>query len=297
MKKFFNTSRIIIFYMFMILFSMSIVLASNSVSYAPSISFEYNILATVSEGTTIDTTSQSKLKFNLFESIDEIYYNGHLVNINNNSFEIDITGLHGKTTFTFTNKDNESVSFTYYLSNIDGLLEDYEILKDFHVNSYITTYHGIKIIYTNQEKESVDILTKIVDQLPQNLLENVDTIKMIPFKNHSRIAGVTKNNTITLYLFSDYSEKTKQNILIHEIAHTWANKLISEGTSDYTFSEYQKVIELDKNQVSRYAKRSTEKNGRPSEDFAESVAFYFINPVFSKLYPNRTRYIQELLAM
>ena len=202
MKKMINVSKLIIFYMFMIVFSMSIVLASNSISFAPGISFEYNILTTVSEGTTIDTTAQSKLKFNLYESIDEIYYNGHLVYIDNNSFEIDITGLHGETTFTFTNKDNDIVQFKYFLSNEDGLLENYELIKGFNLTSYITTYNGIKIIYTKKEKSSLDDLMDYIDLLPENLLENVDTIKMIPFDNHAKIAGVTKNNIITLYKFS-----------------------------------------------------------------------------------------------
>jgi len=287
-------SKLILFYMFMIIFSTSIVLASNVVSYAPSISLQHNILATVSEGTTIDTTAQSKLKFNLFESIDEIYYNGHLVNIENNSFEIDITGLHGKNTFIF-NTNNEMAQFTYYLSNESGLLEDYELIKDKTLDAYITTHKKIRIIYTNKETDNLIDIINYLDILPDKLLENVEMIKMIPYENSSNIAGIAKNNTITLYKYSKYNVLTKQNILFHEIAHTFANKLINENILDYSYTEYAQKIALDNNQVSHYAKKFNEENGRASEDFAESIAFYFINPVFRKIHPNRAAYIEELL--
>ena len=152
------------------------------------------------------------------------------------------------------------------------------------------------IIYTKKEKDSLGDLMRYLDNLPENILENVDTIKMIPYENSSNIAGVTKENMITLYKFSKYPEHTQKNIIIHEIAHTWANKLIAEERIDYLFTDYTNTITLDKNVVSHYARRSTEKTGRTSEDFAESVAFYFINPAFSKIYPNRFAYIQSLLA-
>ena len=299
MNKLFSASNLILFYLFIILFSVTIVLASNTVSFSPSISFEYNLLSTVAEGTTIDTNAQTKLRFNIYEYIDEVYCNGRLVDIDysTNSFEIDLTGMHGKTTFTFRDANNTKIQFTYYLSNKKGLLEGYELVKGKKIKAYITTYNGIRIIYTNPEKGSLGDLIKYIDDLPENLLENVDTIKMIPYENSSNIAGVTKENVITLYKFSKYSKQTQKNILIHEIAHTWANKLISENKIDYLFTDYTNAVSLDKNIVSHYARRFTEKTGRTSEDFAESVAFYFINPAFSKMYPNRSVYIQNLLAI
>lgn len=290
-----DKSHLIVLFIYMIIFSLSIVLISNSISFGASIPFEYNILATVAEGTTIDTTKQSHLKFNLYSDENKIYYNDELVNINNKSFEIDISNLHGETNLIFKDDYGNIAKFKYYLSDSNGFLEKYKIINDTNVNSYIVTHNNIKIIYTDLEKNYIDVLINYINELPQELVKNIDTIKMIPYKNHSKIAGVTKNNNITLYKFSSYDEDKQKNILIHEIAHTWINKMIDENLLEYSLNNYLLAIESDNNYVSSYSKRFTEKNGRPSEDLAESIAFYFIKSNFSDTYPNRAEFIRKLM--
>ena len=61
--------------------------------------------------------------------------------------------------------------------------------------------------------------------------------------------------------------------------------------------QYQKAVEKDKKSVSNYSQKFTSENGKYSEDFADSVAFFFINATsFAKKYPNRAQYIQQLLT-
>lgn len=297
MVKKLDKSHIIVLFIYMITFSLSIVLISNSISFGDSIPFEYNILATVAEGTTIDTTKQSHLKFNLYSEETNVYYNDEPISIDNKSFDIDISNLHGETIFIFKDDYGNIAKFKYYLSDSDGFLENYKIIDNTNIDSYITTHSNIKIIYTSLEKDFVDILINYIDELPQKLTQNIDTIKMIPYKNHSKIAGVTKDNNITLYKFSDYNEDKQKNIIIHEIAHTFINKMIDENVIDYSLNNYLLAVENDNNFVSSYSKRFTEKNGRPSEDLAESIAFYYIKPNFSDIYPNRTKYINSLLKI
>ena len=64
---------------------------------------------------------------------------------------------------------------------------------------------------------------------------------------------------------------------------------------DYSYTTYQQVAEKDHKFVTTYAQNYAESNKRYSEDFADSVAFYFIDKNFEKNYPNRANYIKELL--
>jgi hypothetical protein len=120
---------------------------------------------------------------------------------------------------------------------------------------------------------------------------------MIPYSNTSNIAGTTKNRTITLYNFGKYAKTTQMNIIYHEIAHTWASNLMDNKMIDYSYTNYQNIVNQDKNFISSYAKKFAENHdGKLSEDFADSVAFFFINQKsFAKTYPNRAVYINELL--
>jgi hypothetical protein len=129
------------------------------------------------------------------------------------------------------------------------------------------------------------------------MISNVKEIKMVPYSNTSNIAGTSKNNSIILYNFGKYSETTRKNIIYHEIAHIWANSLMDSKVIDYDYSDYKEVVSKDKNFVSTYAKNfAHSNNGRVSEDFADSVAFFLINEkTFSKKYANRAAYIKGLL--
>lgn len=279
----------------LILLSVSVVLASDSVQRIYKVPFEYNILTTIPNNSPIDTKVENKIRFSLFEEMDDIYYNGKLLSIENESFEVDITGLSGETTFIFTNSNKKVAMFKYYLSDESGFLNGYKLLDDKDLNVYITTFKGIKIIYTDKEKDSVKKLTSYIDVLPDNVLDNINIIKMIPYDNTSNIAGVTKGNIITLYKFSKYSAQTQKNIIYHEIGHTWASKLMDKQIIDYSYSEYSKIAQKDNKSVSKYSHQFATENGRYSEDFADSFAFFFISSTFSNKYPNRAAYIKSLL--
>ena len=94
---------------------------------------------------------------------------------------------------------------------------------------------------------------------------------MIPYGNKQNIAGTTKDGVTTLFKYSQYTIAEKKNILYHEIAHTWADKLMDKKIIDYSYTNYQEIVKKDNNYVSSYAEK------------------------FAKKYPNRTQYFKELL--
>ena len=274
------------------LFLMQVVLASSSVP------FEYNILPEDTNQSIIDTKKQKKLTFKLYDSVDTIYYNDKEVKIQNNSFQIDCSKFSGKTTVTFKNKDNQSTSFTYYFSDKKGKVDDYELVEGKSLSTYISTYKNVKIIYTTQEKTAAKRMISYLKKVPQNILQNVDIITMIPYENNSNIAGVTKENSITLYRFSQYSATTQKNIIYHEIAHTWATYLMQKKVIDYSYTDYSTFVKADNNFVSNYSKEYIEEKGKYNEDFADSLSFYFMNQgSFKKKYPQRFVYINSLLKL
>ncbi len=269
---------------------------SCSLSFAQ-VPFEFNIVPEIKNNSVVDKTTTKELTFKLYEMQDDIYYNNQKVEVKDNSFKVDISKHTGKTTISFTNSENKVKSFTYTISNYNGKLDGYELVAWKKLNTYVTTANGITIIYTDKEKNAMSKLKNYISTLPEQMTENINLIKMIPYSNTSNIAGTTKDKTVTLYNFKKYDQTTQKNIIYHEIAHTWASKLMDKKLIDYSYTNYQEVVSKDNNFVSGYARNfASDNNGRLSEDFADSVAFYFINEsAFSKSYPNRTEYIKSLL--
>lgn len=258
---------------------------------------EYNILPSLKENSIVDTKAQKKLMFSVIDDQQTIFYNNKKVAIQNNSFSVDISKLTGKADVILSTSDGDSISFSYIFSNKNGLLTDYELVPGKDLKTYVTTVKGIKIIYSDKEKSTVSKLKSYLNKVPKNVISNLKEIKMIPYSNTSNIAGTTKNGVVTLYNFSKYTAGTQKNIIYHEIAHTWASKLMDKKIIDYSYTEYNEIVEKDNNFVSSYAKDfAKDNNGKLSEDFADSIAFYIINQSsFKKQYPNRTIYIKELL--
>ncbi len=277
--------------------SSAIVLATDT-NEKITIPFEYNIIAETKNGEIIDTKATNKLSFKLYQPIDEIYYNNQLVEINDDEFSIDISDLVGDTNIVFKNKANQTASFHYYFSDKNGKVDGYDLVPGKKLNTYVTTIKDIKIIYTDKEKSIIKNINEFINALPQKLLENVKTITLIPFANTNKIAGTTKGNDITLYKFSKYNTKTKKQILYHEITHTWANDLMNKKIIDYSYTKYTEMVNKDKKSVTKYSSNFASNTGRYSEDFAESVALYLISQKnFSKKFPNRANYIQNLLSL
>jgi hypothetical protein len=269
---------------------------SCSLSFAQ-VPFEYNIIPEIKNNSVIDRTATKLLKFKLYEAQEDIYYNDMKVSIEDNSFIVDISKLVGNVSIQFRNSEGKIKTFNYNISDNKGRLEGYELVAGKTLNTYVTTINNITVIYTDKEVNAMSKLQKYILELPSQMLENINLIKMIPYSNTSNIAGTSKDQTITLYNFKKYDQKTQKNIIFHELAHSWANKLMDKKIIDYSYTDYKDVVAKDNNFISGYAKNfANDNNGRLSEDFADSVAFYFINQKqFAKTYPNRTDYIKSLL--
>lgn len=277
---------------FISLFSTSSLLASSDIP------FEYNIIPVEERNSIIDTKSQKNLTFKLYEPVDTIYYNDKKVQIKNNTFSINTTKLSGQTTLLFKDENNQLASFTYFFSDKSGKVDGYELVDGKDLTTYVTSYKNIKIIYTDKEKAASKKIINYLKKLPSNILKNIDTITMIPYTNTSNIAGITRDENITLYKFSKYSAATQKNILYHEIAHTLANRLMDKKIIDYSYTEYSEIVKKDKNFVSTYSKSYIEEKNKYNEDFADSFAFYFINKnSFKKKYPYRYEYISKLVKI
>lgn len=275
----------------------SLILFSNFVLATEKISLNYNIIPEVANGYVIDANHNTHINFSLFESENELFCNDKPLTIKNNNFSIPIDNYSGEVNFTFRNSSGESVDYTYYISDKDGFLKDYyfEEMKNKNNKIYIKTIKNIPIIYTNKEQKTVKEIEKILLSLPEKLLNNTSEIKLIPASHKSKAAGITNYNKITLYKISSYSKNTIKNILIHEIAHTWAFDLMKDKILDFSYTDYKEVVKKDKTFPSNYAKKCVKENNY-SEDFAESISFYFINiKSFSKKYPARAEYIKNLL--
>ena len=290
MKKLFkNLFLYILIFTFIGLFFAESHLASSNVP------FKYNIIPLEANNSIIDTKHQKQIEFKLFESMDKIYYNGNQINIKDKTFSIDVSKLSGETTITFNDSNNQTVSFSYYFSDKKGKVDGHELVEGKKLTTYVTTYNDIKIIYSNKEKNAAKRLITYLKKLPNTILENVDTITLTPYETTSNIAGVTKENCITLYKFSKYSTSTQKNVIYHEIAHTWANKLIEQKVIDYSYTDYSEIVKNDNNYVSTYSKSYIEEKGKYNEDFADSVAFFFMNErSFKKKYPCTFEYINKL---
>ena len=275
----------------------SIISASGYVLAADKIALNYNIIPDIANGYVIDSSHTNHITFSLFENENELYYNNQILKIENNKFSIPLAGLSGKSKFTITNSSGESVEYTYYISDKNGYLAGYTFdeMKDSKNKVFIKTVKNISIIYTNVEEKSVKEIEKIILSLPDKLLSNLSEIKLIPAKHESKAAGITKYDKITLYKISSYSKSTIKNIVIHEIAHTWAYDLMQDKILDFSYTDYRQAVNSDKKYPSKYAEENV-RTGDYSEDFAESVSFYLISEKsFNKKYPSRANYIKNIL--
>ncbi len=283
-----------------VLFVVIVCLMLSSMSFAfAKTPIEYNIIASTKDNSIIDTKAQKKLYFSIIDDSEEVYYNNKKINIKDHEFYVDVSKLSGKQEIIFSDVNDNKVSFKYLFSDKKGKLQDYELVTGKNLNVFITTVKNIKIIYTDKEKSSVSKIKSYLNKAPKNMLVNLKEIKMIPYSNSSNIAGTTKDETITLYNFSKYTANTQKNIIYHEIAHTWAKYLMDKKVIDYSYTKYNEYVNKDNNFVSGYAKDFADgHNGRLSEDFADSLAFYIINQKsFKKQYPNRTEYLKALLSL
>lgn len=283
--------KVLISIIFALTLISSITLASQNIALV------YNVMPDFPNGQAIDSTHTNQIGFSLFESGEVLFYNGKQLEIKGNRFYVDTKDLSGENKFDFTNLHNEKVSYTYYFSNKDGYLENYKIdeLKNKNYKTYIKTIKNINVIYTEKDSKSIAKIEKIISNLDENIIKNVSEIKLIPLNHSSGAAGITKNNKITLYNISSYSTQTIKNIVIHEIAHTWASSLMQKKIIDYSYSDYKLVVEKDAKFPSKYAKENVE-IGNYNEDFAESVSFYLINEKsFTKKYPARANYIKQII--
>ena len=283
-------------YSFVLLLCVFILSFTVAFATAP---LEYNIVPETKVNSIIDINYQKKLNFKVIEYTQDIFYEGKPVKLKNNSFSIDVSKTYGNKSIKFTNSNNESVEFKYLFSDKKGKLENYELVSGKKLNVYVTTIKDIRVIYTDKEKSTTSKLKNYLNKLPKNMLKNINEFKMIPFSNTQNIAGTTRETTIILYNFNKYNATTQKNILYHEIAHTWANKLMDKKYIDYDYTDYKTIVEKDNNYVSSYARDFAKQNkGKLSEDFADAIAFHFMNPTkFKKQYPNRTNYFKKLLEI
>ncbi len=258
---------------------------------------KFNIIPKDKSESVIDTNSQKELVFNLFEEQGNVYYEGKKLDIKDKSFKIDCSRLQGYKTIIFTNDDNEIATFKYHFSDSNGKLDnEYVLVNGKELESYVTTYNNIKIIYSSKEIEALKSLKENISKLPEKVISNVKTIKMVPYSTTTNIAGTTKDSNITLYNYKKYVDSTRKNIIYHEIAHTFASKLIDQKIMDYSYTNYAEAVLKDMNFVSNYSMNFTKHNGKYSEDFADSFAFYFINKTsFKNKFANRSLYIESLI--
>lgn len=257
----------------------------------------YNIMPSIQNESAIDSETTSKIEFSLYDEETMLWVNGAPVEIVDNKFYIDVSNIKGKVTFEFTNDVEESAKFTYFISDGDGYLDEFKLdeVSDKDYKTYIDTVRNIEIIYTEKDKKSLKNIQKTLESVPEEITLNVNEIKLVPAKHASGASGITRDDKVVIYNASKFSTKTLKNIILHEVAHTWSNKLIEDKKIDYSFTEYAKLLEGIKKFPSNYAKQNVLK-GNYSEDFAESVAFYYINTKsFAKKFPIRTQYIEKLV--
>lgn len=274
-----------------------IFLLHATISFAgETVPFFYNVLPVEENNSIIDTNHQTTISFNLYENETSVYYNNELVSVTSKHFEIDISNLVGKQAITFQNDKNEFATFTYYFSDKNGLVTDYQQDKVTNAKTYVKTINNIKVIYTNKESKAMATIEKVINTIPVEVKSNVEEIILLPYTTSQKnVAGVTKYEKIYLYKVSSYSTSKIQKIITHEIAHTWVQKLMQEKLLDFSYTNYQKAVHADKKYVSTYSQKYIS-NGDYSEDFADSVALYLANQQsFSKKFPNRSEYFQHLI--
>lgn len=274
-----------------------IALMLNSISFAGDrVSFRYNVLPHDENETIIDSKANDQLIFDLWETEENICVNGEEIEIVDDTFEVDITNLFGKQSFVMRNDKDEEVTFTYYISDEDGLVKNYKSKEFGNYDVYVKTVDDIKILYTKKDFNSVEKVVECLNNMPEQTKSNLKEIKLLPKKSRGNVAGVTNYDKITLYGLSKYDESTIENIVYHEVAHTWAYELIREKILDFSYSTYKDVVEEDNNFVSNYSKKAIKKSSDYSEDFAESVAFYLMDAErFESKYTARAEFLNSIL--
>lgn len=279
-----------------VLILSAVLLSYATISFAgETVPFFYNVLPVEETNSIIDKNTQSTISFDLYEQENQIYYNNEIVRVNNKHFEIDISNLSGKQTLVFKNDNNETAQFTYYICDENGLVKDYVLSNKKSDKTYVKTIDGIKVIYTDKDKKALSIIEKIITNIPNAMKLNVKEIQCLPYSIPDNTAAITKNNRIYTYSISRYSSLVIKHILLHEISHTWANRLMKEKVIDYSYTDYSKAVMADKKSVTAYSEKY---NNREiySEDFAESVALYLSSQrTFETKYQNRANYIENLL--
>lgn len=271
-------------------------LTIGTISFAgDTVPFFYNILPKFDSNSIIDSENDV-ICFDLWENEENIFVNGEEIDILDNHFEIDINNMYGKQDFIITNNKNEEIIYTYYISDENGFVEEYVDDEIGNKDVYVLTYESIKIIYAEKDAKSVEKVIELLDNMPYQMKNNLEEIKMVPNKTRGNVAGVTKYNKITFYGLSFYKGETFENIVYHEVAHTWAYELIREKILDFNYSEYSELVNEDDNYVSKYSRKAIVKNNDYSEDFAESVAFYMIDAEdFFENYPARAEFINSII--
>lgn len=270
---------------------------ANFVYAGENVPFSYNVLPEIKNEYAIDSNHADHIEFTLFENENAIYVNDDLLEVEDNRFSISIDGLTGKQSFILSNDKGEEVTYTYFISDEKGYLDGFalEELSNKNYKTYVKTIKGITLIYTSKDLKTVEKVEKIINELPNELLVNVEELKFLPTTHKSKAAGITKYNKITFYNLSSFSTSTLKNVVIHEIAHTWAHDLTKNKIIDFSYTDYKSVVNSEKNFPSKYAKLNVQE-GNYSEDFAESVSFFFINEKnFTKKFPARSSYIKEIL--
>ena len=271
-------------------------LTIGTISFAgDTVPFFYNVLPEFDSNSIIDSKNDV-ISFDLWEDEEKVFVNGEEVQILDNHFVIDTHGLSGKQEFVITNDKNEEVIYTYYISDEDGFVEDYEDEEIGNKDVYVTTYESVKFIYTEKDARSVEKVFDLLDNMPTQMKENLKEIKMVPSKTRGNVAGVTKYDSITFYGLSSYRNETFENIVYHEVAHTWAYELIRNKVLDFNYSEYSDLAREDDNYVSTYSRKAIIKNDDYSADFAASVAFYMIDSEdFEMNHPARAEFISSII--
>ena len=252
------------------------------------IALMYNIIPDddSKKNSVIDSRAQKKLSFKLYANQGDIYFNTQKVSVIDGRFEIDLNGLTGKQELKFTNDQNEEATFTYYISDENGLVKDYMLENK---QAYVKTVESAKVIYTSKDAKKIDYVVELITKMPAKIKVNLKQITLLPIEHASKAAGITDYNKVTLYNLSSYTDKEIQRIVTHEIAHTWAHDLRKSKVIDYSYTNFGESVKADGNAVTDYSKNSL------SEDFADSVAFYLANTdSFTKNFPARANYISSL---
>ena len=159
---------------------------------------------------------------------------------------------------------------------------------------FFTLRNGVQYIYKGKDKEMVEIVSDLIDQLPSELTMGVGEIHF-EGKNGDT-AGTACGSKIVLHDFESYSKNMQKHILYHEVAHTLGNAMQFYRILDRNYTDYTEYAKKDKNYLTDYSKDVIKREGNYSEDFADALAEYIMNNnSFKRKYKNRYEYIENLI--